>query len=268
MISKSSGPGVPDDDSRVLGLTGSPNFRDAGGYTCQDGGFLRRGCLFRSGHLSYLTPGDRQRLESLELELVVDLRRDDERRHEPSKLPSRARLIGATITPGSQASAIYADSTRLGGAVAMFEFMREINREFVRSQSDAFRGVFAELLQDSAQRVLFHCSAGKDRTGFAVAMLQLALGVAMADVEADYLLSQRYFVPQDHLARVREKYKVYHLSDEDLMPLLGTELAYLHAALGEIDAGWDSRRAYLEEELGLGPAERQELRRRFVDESP
>ncbi|MEM9315544.1 MAG: tyrosine-protein phosphatase, partial [Pseudomonadota bacterium] len=49
MISKSSGPGVPDDDGRVLGLAGSPNFRDAGGYACQDGGSVRRGCLFRSG---------------------------------------------------------------------------------------------------------------------------------------------------------------------------------------------------------------------------
>ncbi len=254
------------DEGRALGLAGSPNFRDAGGYASQDGGYLRRGRVFRSGHLSFLTPADQQRLEALELELIVDLRRDDERQREPSKLPPSARLVGAAITPGSQASAIYADSTRIGGATAMFEFMREINREFVLSQGEAFRRVFAELLDGGEQRVLFHCSAGKDRTGFAVAMLQLALGVAVDDIEADYLLSRRYFIPQDHLARVRGKYRVEHLSDEDLLPLMSTELAYLRAALDEIDAGWDSREAYLEAELGLGAAERGELRRRFVDD--
>jgi protein-tyrosine phosphatase len=249
---------------RALGLSGSPNFRDAGGYGTVDGERLAWGRLFRSGHLARLTPQDETRLAAIELELVVDLRRVDERESEPSKLPGCVTVVGANITPGSHASVIYSDSTQLGGAAAMFEFMRDINREFVASQSHHFAEVFARMLDVGAQRVLFHCSAGKDRTGFAVAMLQLALGVDQADIEADYLLSQHYYLPEDHLTRVRGKYPVEHLSDDDLVPMLSTEIDYLRTALQAIDEGWESRDEYLHKGLGLGAAERRELRRRFV----
>jgi len=250
---------------RSLGLQGSPNFRDAGGYASSGGGRVHWGCLYRSGHLAHLTAADQAMLEGLALDLVVDLRRSDEREREPSRLPATVSFIGAELTPGSQASAIYADSTRLGGAEAMFAFMCDVNREFVLSQSEVFRDIFTALLDSGARRVLFHCSAGKDRTGFAIAMLHIALGVSPADIEADYLLSRRYYLPEEHVARVRGKYAVDHLSDADLLPLMQTDRAYLTSALEAIDAHWPSREAYLEDALGLGRTARSELRRRYVD---
>jgi protein-tyrosine phosphatase len=250
---------------RALGLAGSPNFRDAGGYAAHGGGTLHWGRLFRSGHLAYLTREDQSRLVGLGLQLVIDLRRDDERALEPSWLPDGARLVGARITPGSQASAIYADATRLGGAAALYQFMCDINREFVRSQTAAFAGVFAQLLDSGAERVLFHCSAGKDRTGFAIAMLQLALGVSEDDVAADYALSCRYYLAEEQMPRVRVKYPVDHLSDDDLMPMMRADPAYLQTALAAIDAQWPDRDSYLRDGLGLGEPEREELRRRFLD---
>lgn len=252
---------------RALGLNGSPNFRDAGAYATRHGGALRRGQLFRSGHLAYLTQEDEARVAELGLQLVIDLRRDDERDLEPSKLPPGATLVGARITPGSQASAIYGDATQLGGANAMYDFMCDINREFVRSQSQAFAEVFAQLLDSGAERVLFHCSAGKDRTGFAVAMLQLALGVSTEDVNADYALSSRYYLPEEQLPRVRVKYPVDHLSDDDLMPMMRADTDYLDAALAAIKEAWPDTDRYLSAGLGLGESERRELRRRFVEAS-
>ena len=220
--------------------------------------------MFRSGHLADLTEEDQQRLAALDLTLVVDLRRADERELEPSRLPAGVTVHGANITPGSQASAIYSDSTQLGGAEAMRQFMCDINREFVRSQSEVYREVFTVLLDSGAERVLFHCSAGKDRTGFAVAMLQAALGVAQEGIEADYLLSRHYYLIEEQMARVRRKYSVDHLSDADLAPMMRTDPAYLQAAMDEIGARWGDRELFLEEGLGLGPVERRELRRRFV----
>ena len=252
---------------RALNLSGSPNFRDAGGYASTSGGRLHWGRLFRSGHLAYLTDDDRNAIEALGLQMVIDLRRADERDLEPSKLPAGVALVGAAITPGSQASAIYADSTQLGGPAAMYDFMCDINREFVRSQSAEFRRVFAALLDSKAERVLIHCSAGKDRTGFAIAMLHLALDVDLADVEADYVLSRRYYRAEEQMARVRAKYAVDHLEDEDLMPMMRADYAYLAAAFAAIDDRWPSREVYLRECLGLGVDERRELRRRFVDET-
>jgi protein-tyrosine phosphatase len=249
--------------SRHLGLRGSPNFRDAGEYPCE-GGRLERGKLFRSGHLADLDASDRNRLESLGLDMIVDLRRADERKLEPSRLPQAVAVIAADITPGSQSSAIYADSTQLGGARAMYEFMCDINRQFVVSQSDSYREVFEQLLASDAQRVLFHCSAGKDRTGFAIAMLQFALGVSVDDVEADYLLSRRYYLPAEHMPRVRTKYPVAHLSDEDLLPMLCADIAYLRSGLAAAQSQYGGIETYLTEGLGLGESERRELRRRFV----
>ncbi|MEE4110285.1 MAG: tyrosine-protein phosphatase [Halieaceae bacterium] len=254
----------PSPGQRVVGLAGSPNFRDAGGYAAGPDGRMHWGRLFRSGHLACLTEEDRERLAALGLDLVIDLRRADERDLEPSALPGGIAVHGAAITPGSQASAIYADSMQLGGAGAMFEFMCDINREFVRSQTETYREAFAALLDSGAERVLVHCSAGKDRTGFAIAMLQCALGVAVEDIRADYLLSRRYFLPEEQLDPLRAKYAVDHLSDEDLLPMMHADPAYLQAAFAAIDESWESRDAYLRHGLGLADAERRELRRRFV----
>ncbi|WP_439105462.1 tyrosine-protein phosphatase [Congregibacter sp.] len=251
------------DSRRHLGLAGSPNFRDAGGYSC-DGGAMAWRQVFRSGHLASLSEEDRARLSALDLQMVIDLRRADERQMEPSWLPDGVALVGADITPGSQGSAIYADSTQLGGAQAMFEFMCDINREFVDSQTASYRDVFAELLSSDAERVLFHCSAGKDRTGFAVAVLQMALGVSLEDIEADYLLSRHYYLPEQQTARVRQKYPVDHLKDADLRPMMQTELAYLHSALEAMTRSYGDHEDYLRDGLGLGEQERRELRRRFV----
>lgn len=248
---------------RHLGFAGSPNFRDAGGYAAA-GGVMAWGKVFRSGHLAELSEADQDRLAGLGLGMVFDLRRQDEREMEPSRLPEGVKVIGADITPGSQRSAIYADSTTLGGAQAMFDFMCDINREFVESQTQVYRDIFGQLLASDADRVLFHCSAGKDRTGFAVAVLQLALGVSGQDIEADYLLSRRYYLPDDQVSRVRQKYPVEHLSDADLLPMMQTELDYLHSAFTAMENLYGGKSAYLSEGLGLKAQERRELRRRFM----
>lgn len=252
------------DAKRHLGLSGSPNFRDAGGYVC-DGGVMAWGRVFRSGHLAALSESDQERLATLKLNMVVDLRRTDEREMEPSWLPDAVTVVSANITPGSQSSAIYANPSALDGAKHMYDFMCDINREFVESQTDVFKDVFAQLLSSDAQRVLFHCSAGKDRTGFAVAVLQLALGVARSNIEQDYLLSRHYYLPEAQIARVRQKYPVAHLSDADLRPMMQTELDYLHAGLSAMARSHGDADRYLTEGLGLGEQERRELRRRFVD---
>ncbi|MEM1403724.1 MAG: tyrosine-protein phosphatase [Pseudomonadota bacterium] len=259
-----NGSEVDPENARILSLSGSPNFRDAGGYSCA-GGTLRWGQLFRSGHLAKLSAEEQRQVESLGLELIVDLRRPDERDSEPTPLPETIARIHANITPGSQGSAIYSDSTQLGGPEAMFRFMCDINREFVESQTATFADIFEQLLDSGARRVLVHCSAGKDRTGFMVAMIQLLLGVDVDDVRDDYMLSRRYYLPQDHLPRVREKYAVGHLSDEDLLPMMQTEVDYLNSALDAIESGFGTVDQYLMEGLKLGESERREFRRRFVD---
>lgn len=253
------------DYARVLGFQGSPNFRDAGGYSIPDGGRLRWRRLFRSGHLALLNAAELEAVEALSLDLVVDLRREDEQAREPSRLPAGVRVLSANITPGSQASAIYRDSRAIDDGNAMFAFMCDINRQFVESQTETYSEIFATLLDSGAERVLFNCSAGKDRTGFAIAVLHLALDVPQATLREDYLLSGDYYDPVVELPRARQKYPVAHLADEQLLPMLSVHEAYLDTALGAMRGQYGSIEDYLSQGLGLDAAARSELRRRFCE---
>ena len=163
---------------------------------------------------------------------------------------------------------MYANSRAIDSGEAMFTFMCEINRQFVVSQTQAYRDVFAVILDSGAERLLFHCSAGKDRTGFAVAMLHLALGVHPAKLREDYLLSRRYYDPAVELPKARRKYPVEHLADEQLLPMLRVDNAYLDSALSAIEEHYGDAESYLAQGLGLDAQARRELRRRFVEERP
>ncbi len=252
--------------ARGLGLPGGVNFRDFGGYRAADGRRVRWGYLFRSGNLSRLSGEAQGMFSSLGIDVVCDFRREDEQVSDPSRLPAGTRCINLAITPGSQGSALYGGRHRLTGAEAMAEAMRDINREFVRSQSERYAALFGHLLEPGNERFLVHCAAGKDRTGFAAALVLFALGVPRETVLEDYLLTRHYFDPFGELARVREKYDMHHLEDEALLPMLQVDESYLGAALEAIEAGYGSVEAYLEKALGVGPAERAALAARYLEE--
>ncbi|MEM6485229.1 MAG: tyrosine-protein phosphatase [Pseudomonadota bacterium] len=253
-----------DTPERHLRVSGCPNFRDAGGYATDTGTVAWRR-IFRSGHLASLTSNEQHRLGRLDIELIVDLRRADERAQEEGVL-SGAKVITAEITPGSAASAVYTDSNRITDATEMRAFMCDINRQFVVSQSEVFAAVFRSLVASDARSVLFHCSAGKDRTGFAIALLHAILGVEKNDLEADYMLSSQYFVPEHQIARIRRKYPVSHLDDASLHPMLETDPTYLQTAFSAIESEFGGFTRYVRDALLLTEEDCQVLKDRFVME--
>lgn len=146
----------------------------------------------------------------------------------------------------------------------MFNFMVDINRDFVEAQSPMYRRMFAEILAEDDARFLVHCAAGKDRTGFAAAIILMALGVSVDQVMADYLLTRRFFDPRQEIDRLRIKYGFQSVEDEAIMPMLEVHEAYLQRALQAI-ADYGDVDTYLTRELGVGSAEREELRRRYLE---
>lgn len=250
-------------------LQGSPNFRDMGGYVAAGGRRVRRGSLFRSGHLSALTQHDLDHLQTLNIRLVFDFRRDEERQQEPSRFPTAAAptIVDLPIDPGSTLNLRLLD----GGAGAdvaveqVADFMCLVNREFVHHYSASFRAMFEHLLNHTDGGLLIHCSAGKDRTGFAAAMILSALGVPEREVIRDYLTSAHYFDVERELSRICRKYR--WMGDEDVIrPLLEVREEYLRAALDAIVDKYSDLEQYLVTELGLDAAARDELRRRYLDE--
>lgn len=249
--------------ARKLPLQGTPNFRDFGGYRAEGGRKVKWEYLFRSGQLSTLSEKDVELVGALDLDIVFDFRRVDEQHQEPSKLPesSTPRIVSLPITPGSNAN--FFDQTDID-PVGMFNFMVDINRDFAEAQTATYARMFKEILDVGNARFLVHCAAGKDRTGFAAAIILLALGVPRELVMRDYMLTAEFFSPHLEIDRLRKKYQT-KLEAEAILPMLEVHEDYLSAALSSIESRYSSIEGYLSEELGVGRAEQAELRGRYLD---
>lgn len=252
---------------RRFGMAGAPNFRDFGGYPTKDGRQVKWGYLFRSGQLSNLTDDDVSLLDSLSLDLVCDFRRVEEQEGDPSRLPSQRppRIASLPIVPGSNSRFFEEADAHLAEPEAMSEFMREINRDFAAAQTETYARMFAEILSLPDTRFLVHCAAGKDRTGFAAAIVLMALGVSRDVVMRDYLLTQRFFIPDREIERLRQKYDMEHMDAEVIRPMLEVHENYLEQALQVIDKDYPSIEAYLADALGVGASELAELKRRYIE---
>ncbi len=252
---------------RRLGFQGAPNFRDFGGYVTEDGRRVRWGFLYRSGQLSTLSDEDLALLASLELDLVCDFRRVEEQLNDPNRLPAQntPRTVSLPIEPGSNARFFEEAEQGWTGRDPMFNFMVHINHDFAESQSETYARMFREILATDQARFLVHCAAGKDRTGFAVAIILLALGVPRDTVMRDYMLTRQFFIPAHELTRIRGKYDMQHVEEEAILPMLEVHEVYLQRALETIDELHGSVDRYLSEAMGLSEADLEELRRRYLD---
>jgi len=251
---------------RRIHLDGTPNLRDLGGYLTADGRRTRWGCLFRSSQLSDLSETDLQRLQDLRLDLVFDLRRELEQEAHPAMLPTvnQPRLVSLPIAPGNQQNLMQSAWEGPRTRQAMEDFMIEVNTRLADSQTEKFAAMFASILDTPTANLLVNCAAGKDRTGFAVALILSALGVGESIIFRDYLLSARYFLPETQLERVRQKYQMQDMENEVLLPMLQVQSVYLRAALDTVRQQHANVETYLEKELGVGSSERAELARRYL----
>jgi protein-tyrosine phosphatase len=245
------------DRTRHLNLIGASNFRDLGGYPARGGRQTRWRQLFRSNHLGHLTDDDIVVLRGLGLKCAFDLRGAEER------LPTMCRHDGITvhslpIEPEVMATlrALVAAGKPVG-AEETAEVMRESYRNYVRRNTASYRTLFKHLLEDSAPLVI-HCTAGKDRTGFAVALILKSLGVADELIVEDYLLTNRFY-------RRAEAGLSSDLPEEVRAVLGSVEASFLLAALDTVRAEYGDLEAYFEAGLGIGPRERAALGERYLD---
>ncbi|MEZ5608699.1 MAG: tyrosine-protein phosphatase [Burkholderiaceae bacterium] len=240
---------------RSLHLTGASNFRDLGGYRAADGRVVRWRRLFRSDHLAALTAGDTQVLEALGVTRAVDFRGGSERAAAAYQLPGVVQYplpIEPTVVQGMQS--ILAAGELLT-AQRTVELMCLTYRNFVRHNAPRFADLFAQLLR-SDEPLVFHCTAGKDRTGYAAALILLALGVPRSAVMHDYLLTNDcYRMPAASDPRI---------APEVLNVLWRVQSEFLDAALQTVDEDFGGLDAYLAKQLGVGVAAREQLRRLYL----
>jgi protein-tyrosine phosphatase len=242
--------------SRHFNLAGASNFRDLGGYPGNDGRIVRWRQIFRSNHLGHLTEADAAVLRSLGVRSAFDFRGMEERASalcgireievhslpvEPTVVAS-LRAIMSTGTPLSQDHAL--------------EVMRDSYRNYVQQNTPRFRTLFTHLLEDRAPLVI-HCTAGKDRTGFACALILHVLGVADEVISEDYLLTNRFYR--------RDPTASNDLPEDVRLVLASVQPPFLAAAFEAIDADYGDLESYLTDGLGLGSAERTALQGRYLE---
>ena len=247
---------MSDSPFRHFNLVGASNFRDLGGYPGEDGRNIRWRQIFRSNHLGHLTAADIGVLRGLGLKNAFDFRGAEERVAAACAIAEIA-VHSLPIEP----TVVAALRTRLAKAKSLspadgLEVMRESYRNYVQQNTPRFRSLFAHLLDDPAPLVI-HCTAGKDRTGFACALILHTLGVREDVIAEDYLLTNRYY---------RRDPSTSNDLPDDVRQVLGSvEASFLAAAFDAIRADYGDLQNYLTEGLGLGTPERAQLQARYLE---
>src|SRR5258705_9676139 len=248
---------MSDSPARHLNLAGASNFRDLGGYATREGRTVRWRQIFRSNHLAHLTDDDAVVLRSLGVRSAFDFRGSVERAEALCGMPEiTVHSLPVEPTVVAALRAIAAAGTPLSTDHAV-EVMRDSYRTYVQKNTQHFRTLFAHLLEDRAPLVI-HCTAGKDRTGFACALILHTLGVADDIISEDYLLTNRFYR--------RDPNSSSNLPNEVKQVLGWVQQSFLAAAFEAIDADYGDPETYLRDGLGLGTAERASLEARYLQD--
>jgi protein-tyrosine phosphatase len=253
-----------------------PNLRDLGGWPTAGGGHVRRGLLYRSTDLGKLSDADMPAVAALGLRAVYDLRTEAERTAEPDRVPAGADHVVLDVladVPGAgpaQLLAVLSDpaaaAAELGagrGAAIMAQAYGEIIG--LGSALRGYRRLFADLAQERNRPALFHCTTGKDRTGWASAAMLMLMGVSDDDVMTEYLLTNDQLLPA--LQPVFDRFASAGGDPELLRSVLGVEPGYLEAALDEMRGRYGTIAGYFTDGLGLDAEVQAALRDAFVDRS-
>lgn len=256
---------------RLLNFEGIANFRDLGGYANEQGRQVKWGVLYRSGTFAHSSRADLQGLQQLQLATLIDFRSGGEKREEPNQLPQPASFAVVeipTLDEGNKALVGEVMARVESGDFDGFDpdqFMLSANRQFATEFTPQFRQFIHTVLDAEGKPVAWHCSAGKDRTGFASAILLRVLGVPQETVMRDYMQSKQHALEarKNQLLLLRV-FKGEEAADK-LAIMMGVEEAWLLAAFEEIDARWGSFDNYVSEGLQLTDRDIAKLRNQLLE---
>jgi protein-tyrosine phosphatase len=253
------------DARRLVPLEGGHNFRDIGGYQTADGAWLRWGLVFRSGSMAELTPEDQERIGQLGIKVICDFRANRERETRPTRWPKTVAVDLWTRDHESSVGEFIAALRHPGvTAEAVRERMIAAYRTLPYEQGDSYRELFLRLATGQLPLV-FHCSAGKDRTGIAAALLLSLLGVPRDAVIKDYLLTERFFERGCRLLLTDPSSSWFtHVDPRIWEPMMRADRAYIEAAIETLEQLHGSIEGFLHDVLGIDANMKSELRRRLI----
>jgi protein-tyrosine phosphatase len=252
---------IADSARREIKLQGAVNFRDIGGYETEDGRHVKWGKLYRSGELSHLTDADVNTLNQLSITYVADFRGPAEVKTAPDKIPVTATRVSLAAGSEHTGDSSYMKQMLMAAKDSgLIPFYSDIH-----ALGDRYKPLFEELLQvspDSA--VLFHCTAGKDRTGIAAALILSALNVDQKKILEDYLASD-YYRRNENERSIKGMMAVYKMDASTARNLMGVKETYIMATFHAIEANYGSIGNYLDTVMGLTAPKRALLQKKFLE---
>ena len=264
----------PTPPGRSLGIRSVPNLRDLGGYKTKDGKTVKRGLLYRSNQLHHVSPEDMQKISKLGLTNSFDLRTFAERQPSPDEVPPEVSVVWLDVLAGAPGAGP-AENVRLmqnpkeankvfGGGKAE-EGFKASYRQIVSlpSARHEYRKLFLMLGDENELPALFHCTTGKDRTGWAAAALLTLLGVPKEVVMEDYLRSNEYIIPMYQEAI--DKFVEGGGEKEIPMTLLGVKESFLETAFDEMQSNYGTIEKYFSEGLGIDADQQKSIRDLFLE---
>ena len=256
-------------DSRVLKLDGVHNFRDYGGYDTASGARVKRGLLWRSAQHGDASDADLEAVHLLGITTVIDLRGPSERNAKPCR--RHEDFAAEVLAHPDETAGLALHTEAADGVVTASEARAAMIRLY---EGIAFRPnlvpmlrSYFDVLEKASGPSLVHCVAGKDRTGWAVAMAQHALGIPRDAIMEDYLLTNTAGNIEARIAagatQIREKHGA--ISDDTIRALMGVDADYLNAAFRAAEERHGDLDRYLEEVLGVDAPRREALRAHYLE---
>ena len=228
---------------RCLRMDGPDNFRDLGGYPTADGSYSRWGRLFRSDRLDGLTANDQAQIESLNISTVFDLRSNGEVAMAPDRLPSAVKHVHLPMSSDvAQQRSMLARIT--DGTLSKFDNddMSSGYLGMLEGFGDYFIEVINEIIE--GHRILFHCTAGKDRTGVMAMVLLGLAGVSAPYLLDDYEISQQYRRPNSE-SSFREQIRSAGFNPDDFETMWQSPRAVMRQTLEGLQQRWGDHANYL-----------------------
>jgi protein-tyrosine phosphatase len=229
---------------RNLGFQGARNFRDLGGYPARDGARTRWGRVFRADAL-VLEELDYAIFASLGIRTVYDLRSETEREVTPHRLPEASHVVEVESLVSESAAPPALDALTGDGEA----FLADVYLHMLERSAAGFGRILSALADEARLPAVFHCAAGKDRTGMVAALLLSVLGVAENDILDDYELTSRYRSP-DRMNAIMERLRTERgVTPEVAAGIVRTPRWVMQSALADVAKRYGSIEQYL-----LGPA--------------
>jgi protein-tyrosine phosphatase len=248
------------------------NFRELGGHETSDGRRVKRHQLFRSSHWGRASDEDVSVLERYGIGLVIDFRSEEDIALEGSdRLPSGTRHVSvATVDPavGTDIRTLLKEGKldevrREFGNGGAHRYMLRGAEGLVVHRTETFSRFLGTLCEKGLPPALFHCSAGKDRAGWAASLTLLALGVDEASVVEHYLLSNHMFNPGKQSGW---QTPIDDEISEMLAPMTGVKPEYVEASISAARREWGSIDAYIRDGLGISDTQRAQLHANWLED--